>query len=90
MKTETLNQLFQMRDKAQYNLSNYDGIWEEIRDYIPLKPGAKYRIRDKIQYLYKAQRYVFNDVTKIITTECGESCDDQDAEATLELSTVEV
>jgi hypothetical protein len=88
MKTETLNQLFQLRDKSQYNLDNYNGIWEEIRDYIPLKPGAKYRIRDKIQHLYRAQQCVFNDVTKIITTECGASCDDQNTEATLELSTI--
>jgi len=78
MKTKTLKYLFELRDDSQRCYRNYDGFWEGIRDldFSKLPAKQKYKIRDQIQFLISQQWRLTNQVTDIITEECGTSCED--------------
>jgi len=85
MKTKTLQLLFELRDDSQRYYRSYDGFWEEIRDlnFADLKSKQKYKIRDQIQFLIAQQWRLTNEVTRIITEECGTSCEDYKADQQL-------
>ena len=81
MKTETLRQLFELRDNSQKYYHSYDGFWEKIRELNFSELGAtrKYKIRDQIQFLINQQWRLTKTITDLIVTECGTSCEDYKA-----------